>query len=136
MSVSVSLQDLVLALLKSAPAVIEIVDDRIIDGPDEETTFPFVSFGADDSVRDDAECIPGRQQTLQLDCWSRDQGKLWPCKQLVDAVIGALHEAEGELTVGALVSLRVVLARTFLDSDGKTAHGVVQVTATVEEPVE
>jgi hypothetical protein len=136
MSVSVSLQDLVLALLKGAQAVSDMVDDRIIDGPDEDTAFPFISFGPDDAVRDDAECIPGRRQTMQLDCWSRDQGKLWPCKRLVDAVVGALHEAEGDLSVGALVSLRVALAQTFLDSDGKTAHGVVQVTATVEEPVE
>ena len=135
MSVSVSLQDRVLDILRSTPAVTEIVAERIIDGPDDGTPFPYISFGPDDAVRDDAECIPGRRQTMQLDCWCRDQGKLWPCKRLVDAVVGALHEAEGELSVGALVSLRVVLMRTLLTSDGKTAHGVVQVTATVEEPV-
>lgn len=134
MSVSVALQDLVIALLKDSAAVTAIVNERIVDGPDEDTQFPFISFGASDTDRFDADCIPGRDETLQIDCWSREQSKLWPCKRLVNAVEAALHEAEGSLTAGALVSLNVTLSRCFIDRDGITAHGVVQVTAEIEDP--
>jgi hypothetical protein len=133
MSVSVSLQDLILAKLQADAGVTAIVADRIVDGPDEDTEFPYISFGPMDFTPDDADCIFGREETVQLDCWSRDQGRKWPCKQLVDAVKAALHDTEGELTAGALVQMRVTLIRVFDDPDNLTAHGVVQVTATTEE---
>lgn len=133
MSVSVSLQDLILAKLLGDPAVTAIVDDRIVDGPDESTAFPYISFGPTDFIPDDADCIKGREETVQLDCWTRDQGRKWPCKALVDAVKTALHDADGELAVGALVLMRVTLTRVFDDPDGLTTHGVVEVTATIEE---
>jgi hypothetical protein len=133
MSVSVSLQDLILAKLQADPGVTAIVADRIVDGPDDSTLFPYISFGPMDFAPDDADCIFGREETVQLDCWSRDQGRKWPCKQLVDAVKSALHEEDADLTSGALVQMRVTLARVLDDPDGITAHGVVQVTATIEE---
>ncbi|WP_430259792.1 DUF3168 domain-containing protein [Neorhizobium sp. IRS_2294] len=134
MSVSVAFQDLVLSLLSNDDAVSAIVGDRFIDGPDADTAFPYVSFGATDTDRLDAECIPGRDETMQIDCWSRDDGRLNPCKALVNAVEAALHEKDGTLSVGALISLNVVLSRCFIDPDGITAHGVVQVTAEIEDP--
>jgi hypothetical protein len=133
MSVSVSFQDLVLARLQAAPPVTAIVGDRIVDGNDDELSYPNITFGPSDFVPDDAECIFGRRETLQLDCWTREGGKKWPCRQLVDAVKAALHEAEGELTTGALVLMRVGLAQVRDDPDGITTHGVVQVTGLIEE---
>jgi hypothetical protein len=133
MSLSVSLQDLILAKLQADTLVTSIVADRIVDGPDETIAFPYISFGPMDFVPDDADCIYGREETIQLDCWSRDQGRKWPCKELADAVKAALHDTDGELTAGALVQMRVTLIRVFDDPDGLTTHGVVQVTATTEE---
>lgn len=133
MSVSVAFQDLVLSLLAADSAVVAIVADRIVDGADKDLAFPNITLGSSDFERIDAECIPGREETLQLDCWTRDQGRLWPCRQLVDAVVGALHEKEGQMATGALVSLNVTLVRSFIDPDNITGHGVVQVTAEIEE---
>ncbi|TWF53261.1 DUF3168 domain-containing protein [Neorhizobium alkalisoli] len=133
MSVSVALQDLILSLLKADNAVAAIVADRVIDGPTSKTSFPYISLGASDIELIDAECMRGRDETVQIDCWTRDDGKLWRCKRLVDAVQGALHEKEGPLSSGALISLNVVLMRSFIDRDNITAHGVVQVTAELEE---
>jgi hypothetical protein len=133
MSVSVSFQDLVLACLLANEAVTDIVGDRIVDGDDENLEFPNITFGTSDFFPDDADCIRGREETLQIDCWTRDAGKKWPCRKLVDAVKNALHDAEGDLTEGALVLMRVDLARVFSDPDGITTHGVVQVTAVIEE---
>lgn len=133
MSVSVSFQDLVLARLNDAAAVTAIVDDRIVDGNDDDLAYPNITFGASDFTPDDADCIRGREETLQLDCWTRDGGKKWPCRKLVDAVKAALHDADGVLSTGALVLMRVDLARVFDDPDGITTHGVVQVTGVIEE---
>jgi hypothetical protein len=133
MSVSVSFQDLVLARLKAAAAVTAIVDDRIVDGNDDGLAYPNITFGASDFTPDDADCIRGREETLQLDCWTREGGKKWPCRKLVDAVKDALHDADGVLTTGALVLMRVDLVRVFDDPDGITTHGVVQVTGIIEE---
>lgn len=133
MSVSVSFQDLVLSRLKDAAAVTAIVDDRIIDGNDDDLAYPNITFGASDFTPDDADCIRGREETLQLDCWTREGGKKWPCRALVDAVKAALHDADGVLSTGALVLMRVDLVRVFADPDGITTHGVVQVTGIIEE---
>lgn len=133
MSASVSLQDLILEKLASNTDVSAIVGDRIYDGVPPGAVFPYISFGATDYTPDDADCIEGREETIQIDCWSRDQGKKWPCKQLVDAVKTALHDKDGNMSVGALVLMRVTMVRVFNDPDGITAHGVVQVTATIEE---
>lgn len=133
MSVSIAFQDLVLAKLLASPAVTAIVSDRIVDGNDDDLSFPNITFGPSDFTPDDVDCIRGREETLQLDCWTRDAGKKWPCRALVDAVKDALHDAGGELETGALVLMRVDLVRVLDDPDGITTHGVVQVTAVIEE---
>lgn len=133
MSVSVSFQDLVLARLLATAPVTDIVGDRIVDGNDDDLSFPNITFGPSDFTPDDVDCIRGREETLLLDCWTRDGGKKWPCRKLVDAVKGALHDTDGELETGALVLMRVDLVRVIDDPDGITTHGVVQVTALIEE---
>jgi hypothetical protein len=133
MSVSVAFQDVVLSLLEADGAVLAIVDDRIYDGAPDDAAFPYISFGPSDSNSVDADCIDGREETIQLDCWTRDDGRKWPCKQLVDAVKTALHDQDATLEFGALVQMRVTLNRIIDDPDGLTTHGVVQVTAIIEE---
>lgn len=136
MSVSVGLQDVILASLKGNAAVSAIVGDRVFDGVPTGAALPYVSLGPSDFRLDDADCVPGREETVQIDCWSEDNARLWPCKALVDAVVRALVNNDPdahELTGGFVLEFRLELARTFLDSDGKTAHGVAQVTAIVEE---
>lgn len=133
MSASAELQKFIYDVLVADAGVGAIVGDRIYDHPPEDATFPFLSFGASDYVITDDECIVGREETLQVDCWTRDQGRKRPCRELVDAVKAALHEADGVFTTNALVEIRVTAARVFDDPDGLTAHGVVTVTAMVEE---
>ncbi len=133
MSVSVAFQDLVLTKLKAASAVTAIVGARIVDGNDDSLDYPNITFGPSDSTPDDVDCIRGREETLQLDCWTREGGKKWPCRKLVDAVKAALHDADGVLSTGALVLMRVDLVRVFDDPDGITTHGVVQVAGIIEE---
>ncbi len=136
MSLSVNLQDVIIARLKGNGLVAALIGDRVYDGVPSDPGFPYISFGPSDFRTDDADCVRGREETFQLDCWSRDKARLWPCKKLVDAVVRALvvdgQEIE-ETENGFALDFRVELARVFLDPDGTTAHGVVQVTIIAEE---
>lgn len=133
MSVSVSLQDFLINTLKASRDVTAFVSDRIWDNPPSKPEFPYISLGATDTVRDDADCIRSRDETIQIDVWVREGGRKWPCKQIIDAVLDALIDLEGELEKGALVSLNIGVVRVLDDPDGITVHGVVQVTALIEE---
>lgn len=133
MSVSVALQDLIISTLKADPKVSALVGDRIYDGPPKDAEFPYISMGPDSFSTEDADCIDMREQTVQIDCWTRKNGRKWPCKQLVDAVVSSVRHLDGDLSQGALVEVRVDLARIIDDPDGITAHGIVQVTAIIED---
>lgn len=133
MSVSLALHDFIIEQLKANEDVAAFVSDRIWDNPPSKPEFPYISLGATDTVRDDADCIRSRDETIQIDVWVREGGRKWPCKEIVDAVVDALLDVEGELQKGALVSLNVGVVRVLDDPDGITVHGVVQVTAMIDE---
>jgi len=133
MSPSVEFQDVVRSLLEARAAVTAIIGNRIYDRMPSDGDYPCITFGPSDFTPDDVECISGRRETLQLDCWTQAEGRLWPCRELADAVRKALHLVDANMTVNALVSLRVGSARVFGDPDGVTAHGVVPVIGRIEE---
>lgn len=136
MSVSVSFQELIIATLKADPAVSSLVGTRVYDGPPKNPTFPYISLGAMDFRTDDADCIVAREETIQIDCWTRNNGRKWPCKQIVDAVVNAMREQSETLSDGVLVGLSIELIRVMNDPDGITVHGVVQVTGLIDEGVQ
>lgn len=133
MSASNELQTLIYQRLTNDAGVAALVNGRVYDNPPSNADFPYISFGPSDVVEDDADCITGRIETIQIDCWSRYQGGFKEVKDIADAVKKALHRYAGELTVNALVEMTVQSVRHFRDPDGITSHGVVTVQAIVEE---
>jgi hypothetical protein len=135
MSVSNALQTLIFQRLTGASAVTALVAQRVYDHPPKDAVFPYLSFGASDSVPDDADCITGRIETLQIDIWSRAQDGKREAKAITDAVKTALHRWTGNLSVGALSMMEVTLSRVIDDPDGETSHGIVQVECHIEDDV-
>lgn len=133
MSTSNALQKLIFDLLVSNGHVGALVGDKIYDRPGAGISAPYITFGPSDYVPDDHECIDGRIETIQLDIWSEAQDGKREGKAIVDAVRACLHDAVGNLEVGALVTMRVALASIFDDPDGRTTHGVIQIEAVIEE---
>jgi len=131
-SVSVELQTAIYDALIGDDAVSTLVGDRVYDGSPSTRAFPCITFGPTDSLPEDMECVSALTETVQLDVWSRDQGRMRPCKEICDAVREALHLAGLDLEVNALVRIRVDGVRVFMDSDGVTTHGVVTVEADLE----
>lgn len=133
MSASNELQTLIFQRLTSDTGVQAIIGNRVYDNPIGKSTFPFISFGSSDVVEDDADCITGRVETIQIDCWSRYAGGFKEVKALADAVKKALHRYSGTLAVNALVAMTVQTIRYFRDPDGVTSHGVITLQAIIEE---
>lgn len=133
MSASRELQKGIYDALVADAAVGALIGDRIYDRMPSVGDYPCVTFGPSDYVTDDAECIDMQEHTVQLDVWSRDQGRQGPCKAIVDAVKAALHDKS--LTLAdpyACNGVYIGSARVVVDPDGTTAHGIVRVTAWVE----
>lgn len=134
---SSALQKAIFDILIADPGVSAIVGDRVYDAMPSDGEYPSVSFGPSDIVPADEECITSSVETIQLDCWSQDQGRLNPCKDLVAAVKAALHDVPFEMVEPyARMTGYMQLAQTFLDPDGKTAHGVIQIAFRVQESVD
>lgn len=132
MSLSMALQLALRDALMADPAVALLVDDRVFDNAPPDAPAPYLSFGPSDWVEDDADCIVAREETVQIDAWSRMQGSKASAKDLCDAVFDALHLEQVDLGTAAVASLYVERVRVLRDPDGITAHGVVTVRAMVE----
>ncbi|MHB2265034.1 DUF3168 domain-containing protein [Aliihoeflea sp. PC F10.4] len=136
MSVQAELQKLILDTLKANAAVMALANgvyDRVSDSPwGPESKNGYISFGPHDVVEDDADCIIGGTHTVQIDCWSRQVGVVH-AKRMTDAVKAALHDRDIQLTENAMVQMRVTMRRALPDPDGLTSHGIVMVTAMIEE---
>ena len=128
MGASSDLQKLIVArLIEAVPAV----SRRVYDGPSETAQMPYVSIGPSYFTPDDAECIRGRSETLQIDVWGSSKPNRAAVKDAVDEVVDAL---DGYADTAALTMhpLRVSLVRVMDDVQQDIIHGVVQVEAMVE----
>lgn len=133
MSVSRELQAAIFDALVADAGVGALVGDRIYDGAPSDRQYPCVTFGPTSSFNDDLTCVDARTETVQLDVWSRDQGRMGPCKDICDAIKAALHLAGLSLIEHALIRIRADSIRVLRDSDGVTAHGIVMIEADLEE---
>ncbi|PKA40451.1 DUF3168 domain-containing protein [Rhizobium sullae] len=135
MSPSIELQKLLYDTLRANTGIMALVGgvyDRVPTDPYKLKT-AYISFGPSDVVDDSADCVISGTHAFQLDVWSKAVGQV-EAKTIVDLSYRALHEQELVLTANALAEIRVDFRRVFTDSDGLTTHGVVSVTASVEEP--
>ena len=82
------------------------VADRVYDGAPLDAPYPCITFGAADTLPNDAECIAGIGETPQIDVWTSNQAKTWPCKDLTAAVRHALRNAEIDLPTSTVETSR------------------------------
>ncbi|OWJ78418.1 DUF3168 domain-containing protein [Haematobacter genomosp. 1] len=127
-----ALQTLILQRLTTFAPLVSL-GVRVCDPPRAKEVPPYISFGPSDWQEDDADCIDGRVETIQIDVWSSAQDGQREAKDICEAVKKALHGYDADLGAHALVGMRVPMVRVFRDPDGITTHGVVQVEALIEE---
>lgn len=132
-SSTVELQGLLYETLASDSQIMDLANDiydHVPENPFGDKT-AYISFGASDTSEDDSECISGVLTTIQIDIWSRQRGRV-ECRRLTDMVRRKLHRAQLSFGQHALAELWVEISRVIPDPGGDQ-HGVVQVTATIEE---
>ena len=128
MGISSDLQRIIVARLKSA---VPAVSGRVYDGPSETAQMPYVSIGPSYFTPDDVECIPGRNETLQIDVWGASKPNRAAVKDAVDQVYDALHGWQDTAAL-TMHPLRVSLVRVMDDMQEGIIHGVVQVEVSLE----
>jgi len=134
MSASKAFQKAIVAALKADASVGAVVGDRIYDNPPAEAVFPYISIGPSDFVPFDAQDMVAREETVQIDIWSRDHGKKAECKAIVDAAFAALHRTIPVIDDPyALTFIYVTPSRVQDDPDGVTAHGFLTVAGHIED---
>lgn len=136
-SVEAELHDVIRDALKDTSAVMNSVNevyDRVPENP-WGVKNAYIAIGVSDGVPDDVDCIPGAEITIQLDVYSRNVG-MYRMREIVDAVRKALHKRDLQLpslSANSLCEMQVTFWRVIDDPEPNTLHGVVQVTAYVEE---
>ncbi len=128
---SVELQALVFDTLKADVDVMDIATD-VYDNVPANAVKPYITFGPSDDNSDDKECIVASVHSLQIDVWSAKKAQE-QCKNLAYLVKKALHDKDLVLPTHALVGIRASSGRILRGVDRLSNHGVVTVTALIEE---
>lgn len=131
MAPELELQGAIVARLKADSVFGTVAGGRIYDQPPSPATFPYVTIGEAQFIRDDATCISGGDVYLTMHAWSRAVG--FPeVRRVADAVVESLHLAPLTLATNRLVSIMHRQTRVFRDPDGLTSHAVIDLVANVE----
>lgn len=131
MSVSTDLQAMIWRRLVADPTLTALVAGRVLDKAPASAQMPFVEFGDDDDLPDDAECIRGLTVVQTIHGWSQAQDGKREAKEIRDAVRNALHEWRGDETI-ATGPLRVIGTSVEDDPDGVSVHAVLRVSIPCE----
>lgn len=85
--------------------------------------FPYVVIGEDIISEWDTDTETGGDATVAIHTWSRDNGRQ-EIKELQGIIYGLLHRRDFDIPGYFNVGCDFVDSQSFLDSDGKTRHGI------------
>lgn len=135
--VSHELQVAIVKCLNEDAAVVALIEDRVFDRVERDSAgevtaqFPYVSFGPEQEIPEDADCMDASEIFLQLDAWSRDPGYR-EVRRIAKALKQALNETSLPLADNALVYFEYDGRRILRDPDGLTSHAALRFRAGVE----
>ena len=130
MNASHELRKAIITALNAHAPLMAIVT-KVYDDVPPNAVFPYVSWGPEQWINDDADCQEALEGSLQIDVWSKEIGYR-QCSEITDAVRKALNHAPITLADNALVDLEVEQIRHMKDADERVRHGVVTIKAMVE----
>jgi hypothetical protein len=113
---------LVAMLASGAPHVPIYQDPPETATGEDDTAFPYISFGQDVLTPFNTATEIGGNIVIQLDVWTRER-RYRQCKRIADRVRAVLERAA--IDVVGLVTVELESASFSADPDGKTKHGVM-----------
>lgn len=119
------LQAAIVAALKASSAVKAVVGDpaRVYDRVPDGAAFPYIAYGASQTLPDFTVCAGPAETFITLDGWSRGVGKV-EAKQLADAICTALA-APLTVTGFRVVVQEIEDVNVRADPDGLTTRATV-----------
>lgn len=138
-SAEYELQAAIVPRLKADPPLTALIAGRVYDQPPTDSagnpvvTYPYLTIGEAQTLRDDATCVSGGRVFLTMHAWSIAVG-FQEVRRVADAVADSLHQAPIMLATNHLISISHRQTRVFRDADGLTSHAVIEFVAYVEKP--
>jgi hypothetical protein len=136
---SYELQRAMVSTLKANAALTALIAGRVYDHvPQNSATgavtaqFPYISFGPEQDIPEDYDCVDASEIIFQIDVWSRDPGFM-EAKRIANAVKVALSALSLPVGDNALVYFAFDGRRALRDPDGLTSHVVMTFRAGVEK---
>jgi hypothetical protein len=130
---SEAMQLAVVTALKASAAVKALIGDpaRVFDKVDPSAQHPFIRVGDDQVLISAHACDDGWQVYVTLHIFSRGEGAKGArpeVKAISNAAVGVLGDEDAPIAItGFVIAMaRFHTARTFLEADGVTAHGVTE----------
>lgn len=119
------IQEAIFARLSGYAPLAGRVGGRIYDAVPQDTEFPYVAIGEDDSTAYDDDVNLGADTDLTLHVWSRYEGRK-EAKEILQLIYDALNRYPLVVAGAHTVLLDAEYQNTLLDPDGLTRHGVVR----------
>jgi len=97
--------------------------DAVHDYVPHESTYPYVTLGNDDYEWWGAMQLDGGHYLVQIDTWSRAQGRS-ECKTIMGLIATVLHDVALTVVGNTHISTRIDFQSCMPEEDGLTHHGV------------
>ena len=131
MSPATEFQKLVVGTLAGNADIMAIVTD-VYDYAGHTSTPPYISLGPITETPLDATGITYSEYRLQIDIWS-DRKPKRECQEICHLVKKLFHNSSLTLSTHAIGTIRVTGNRMLREANGITNHGVITLTANIEE---
>lgn len=124
----------ILAALKAASGVTDIVSTRIYDEPPQDVVFPYLRFNTIQPNAFDTDTAEGALVDISLEAHSRSASGRVEATQIAEAIQAALHRQETSVTVSGytLVELIFETISVTRDSDGRGYTAVIALQAMLD----
>lgn len=123
-----------LAALKAASGVTDLVSTRIYDEPPQDVVYPYLRFNTIQPSAFDTDTAQGSLVDISLEAHSRSASGRVEATRIVEAVKDALHRQESAVTVTGytLVELIFDTISVTRDGDGRGYTAVIALQAMLD----
>ena len=123
-----------LAALKAASGVTDLISTRIYDEPPQDVVYPYLRFNTIQPSAFDTDTAQGSLVDISLEAHSRSASGRVEATRIVEAVKDALHRQEGAVTVTGytLVELIFDTISVTRDGDGRGYTAVIALQAMLD----
>tara|TARA_Y100000310_G_scaffold142034_1_gene141489 strand:- start:830 stop:1210 length:381 start_codon:yes stop_codon:yes gene_type:complete len=104
----------------------------VYDNAPQGSNFPYVTIGEVSALEFDTDNTIGQSSVFTVHVWSRQQGRK-ETKEIQGEIYSALHLLQFAEAGYIFTENYFVSSDTFVETDGKTRHGVQTFKLTIEE---